>query len=144
MGSYPIQDVDLTYKLYKIFKQKIKEQGLDNVMELENELLPCLLEMREQGVKIDLEGAIALDKQYTKEIDDLQDKLDKIAGRHVDVNIDDDLIYLCTHLSLEYKKTAKGNPCYKSGNYSKLVTLIAEDISSVPLLMGGYTGNIIS
>lgn len=114
MGSYPIQDVDLTYRLYKTFLPILEKENLMNVMKLENELIPCLLEMREQGVKIDIDKAIELDQQYTDELARLQDELNQMAGKEVDVNIDDDLIFICNKLDLEYKRTAKGNPCFNA------------------------------
>ena len=83
-----------------------------NFNELENELLPCLLEMREQGVKIDMQGAMELDAKYTLDLEELQNELDTLADRHIDVNIDDDLIYLCDRFELQYAKTPKGNPCF--------------------------------
>ena len=70
MGSYPVQDVDLTYRLYHTFLPLLEQEGLMTVMNLENELMPCLLEMREQGVKIDIEKAVELDIKYTKLIDE--------------------------------------------------------------------------
>lgn len=119
MGSYPIQDVDLTYRLYQHFLPLLEEQNLEEVTILENELLPCLLEMREQGVKINIEKAIELDKKYTKQIDECQAQINEIAGKPVNVDAESDLVELCNKLKLEYHVTTKGNPCFSAQEVPK-------------------------
>lgn len=114
MGTYPIQDVDLTYKLYKIFKKQIDEENLTKLMHLENELVMPLLEMRTKGVRIDMLKAKELDIRYTAELEKLQNKLNTIAGFAVDVNINDDLIKICDKFNLKYSVTEKGNPCFSA------------------------------
>ena len=114
MGTYPIQDVELTFKLYKIFKKELEKEGLTKLMELENELVAPLLETRLQGVRIDMPRSIELDQKYTAELDALQTKLNTLAGFEVDVNIDDDLIKICDKFNLKYAKTEKGNPSFKA------------------------------
>jgi DNA polymerase I-like protein with 3'-5' exonuclease and polymerase domains len=119
MGTYPIQDVDLTRKLYFIFKEQLKAEKLEVVSNLEFELLPSLLEMRIQGVRIDMETAVDLDKQYTDKLNQLQKSLDQKCGFPVDVNITDDLIKVCNKFNLKYKITDKGNPCFNAESVPK-------------------------
>ena len=69
--DYAEQDVNLTLKLWAVFKKKIdspikikliengkviiKEKTLRNIFNLEMDLFPCLVDMRFKGVRVDLE-----------------------------------------------------------------------------------------
>lgn len=116
MGSYPIQDVMLTQKLFHFFSKKLKEEDLFDLAVMENELLPALLEMRENGVRIDLEKAVELDKKYTKELDKLQREINEIAGYAINVDEDTALVKYCDDNDLPYVKTEKGNPSFSNEN----------------------------
>lgn len=119
MGTYPIQDVVLTYQLYKIFKKELANEKLTKLMALESEVIPTLMEMRMKGVRIDMEKAVQLDRKYDRKLKELQKKLDEICGFSVDINTDDSLIAICKKFNLKYALTAKGNPCFSSEKVPK-------------------------
>ena len=119
MGTYPIQDVVLTYQLYKIFKKELANEKLTKLMALESEVIPTLMEMRMKGVRIDMEKAVKLDRKYDRKLKELQKKLDATCGFSVDINTDDSLIAICKKFHLEYALTAKGNPCFSSEKVPK-------------------------
>ena len=119
MGTYPIQDVDLTLALYKELKKELEKENLMSLMRLESEVLFPLLEMRTNGVRIDMEKAVELDKEYTRTLEELQAKVNRLAGFEVNVNIDDDLIKICNKFELEYQKTEKGNPSFTAESVPK-------------------------
>ena len=63
VGYYAEQDAELTLKLWQRFKQEIATQSLTTVWEMEQQLLPILIKMRQRGVRVQVEKAEALQKE---------------------------------------------------------------------------------
>lgn len=53
VGRYAIGDVELPLDILKYQEKKLTEQGLDKIWQLETDLLPVMLAMRQKGIGID-------------------------------------------------------------------------------------------
>jgi DNA polymerase I-like protein with 3'-5' exonuclease and polymerase domains len=57
VGPYAEQDAVVTWQLHKAYMPRLSEQNLGSVYNLEMNLLPMLMEMRQIGVPVDVPGA---------------------------------------------------------------------------------------
>ena len=66
VGTYATQDAALTLKLWNHFKILLEEQNLWNIFDLEMKVLPVVLAMKQEGVRVDRERAESLKLQLVK------------------------------------------------------------------------------
>ena len=57
VGPYAEQDAELALKLYDVFKREIIAQDLTSINELEHRVLPVLIDMKWNGVRVDIDQA---------------------------------------------------------------------------------------
>lgn len=73
VGPYAESDIDLPLRLFDVYKPRLEEEGLWDLFEMESDLIPMLLAMRLEGVRVDAEGAERLN-------DDLKKRLKNVEG----------------------------------------------------------------
>ena len=56
-GPYAEQDAELALKLFDVFMREIHAQDLMSINELEHKVLPVLIDMKWNGVKVDIDQA---------------------------------------------------------------------------------------
>ena len=107
VGSYAERDAEVTLGLWQEMKKEIISQDLEDIFDLESDLFPCLVDMRFKGVRVDIEKAHAMKKEFkTAE----QNLLHKIKG---ETNIDTQIwaarsiANVFDVLRLEYPRTEK-------------------------------------
>ena len=91
--DYAEQDVNLTLKLWGIFKKKIDEpihingktKSLRKIFDLEMELFPCLVDMRFTGVKVDTDKAETLGKDLDKRKNSIIKGIKKRTGIAIEI-----------------------------------------------------------
>ncbi len=115
VGPYAEADADLPLRLANKFYPILVEQGLWNVFDMENRLIPLLLDMRFAGVRIDLEKAEQVKSELDARTLTLQDQLNNMVGRKTNVNASADLAKAFDVLGLGYGFTAKGAPSFTKG-----------------------------
>lgn len=69
VGPYAEQDADLPLRLAPVLWDKMAAEGLLEVFDLENRLIPLLLDITERGVRVDLERAEAVGDRLLGELD---------------------------------------------------------------------------
>ena len=116
--EYAKQDVNLTYKLWKLFNKKIDEvlytkddgeqKTCRQIFELETKLFLCLVDMKFKGVRIDVAKAILFGRHLKKRRDQIIKAIESITTIHVDIWAAASIKKLLDHLCIkDYKVTPK-------------------------------------
>jgi len=107
VGAYAERDAEVTLGLWQEMKKEIINQDLEDIFSLESDLFPCLVDMRFKGVRVDIERAHQMKKEFKKAEQEL---LHKIKG---ETNIDTQIwaarsvAEVFDMLRLEYPRTEK-------------------------------------
>ena len=130
VGPYAEGDAAQPFQIWKKQKRIIREQHLETVLDLECRLIPVLLDMRFQGVRVDLKQAELVREQLIEREEVAQKQLNNIAGMDVAVNASKSIEKAFKKHNMKYQLTDKGNPSFTklflSNHPSEIAKLIVE------------------
>lgn len=112
VGGYAEMDAVATLALWQALKVLIDKEELWDVWNLEIDLIPCMLDMRTKGVRVDLEKAELNKKLLREQSSYLRGVLEKEAGMDVDIWASASIQKMFDKLNLEYPRTEKGAPSF--------------------------------
>lgn len=146
VGQYAEQDAVLALKLWQTFEPQLEAQGLMEVYRLEAKLIYTILNMRERGVRIDIDAAERLVKTYMDEWTQAKDDLRKMLGWAVDVHSGPDLEKAFKQEGIEYPRTAKGNASFTAPWLERQTHALGKGIVKVRQLRNmadNYAGKLL-
>ena len=117
-GHYAEQDAVLPLKILQQQWPLLDQQGLLPLFEMECSLINLLLEMRQEGVSVDVPYAERLDAEFAAEQKKIEDQLRHLVGFEVNVNASASLAKAFDELGLDYPRTKptknapNGNPSF--------------------------------
>jgi len=112
VGKYAEVDAELALELWNFFRQKIGEEGLEDIVNLELKLLPCLIEMTWRGVRVDLDAAEKTKEALIRREAETHKRIKALVGNNVEIWAARSLADAFDKLSIAYPKTEKGAPSF--------------------------------
>ena len=112
VGGYAEMDAVATLALWQALKVRIDKDELWDVWNLGIDLIPCMLDMRTKGVRVDLEKAERNKKSLREQSKYLRGVLEKEANMDVDIWASASIQKMFDKLELEYPRTEKGAPSF--------------------------------
>ena len=113
VGFYAEQDARLTYLLWQRFKHEINRQSLTTIWEQESDLLPILIQMRQRGVRVDVNKAEILIKEFEAREKVTLSEIKKLVGKDVDIWAARNIADAFDKLKIVYPRTEKsGEPSF--------------------------------
>ncbi len=85
LAFYAAEDADYTWRLYEIFKPRVKKAKLEKVMQMEINLTPVLANMEMAGISIDTAYLKKMGTSLAKEITAIEKKIYKYAGKEFNI-----------------------------------------------------------
>ena len=108
VGAYAERDAVATLKLWQALKVELNDQELWNIWGIETDLIPCLLDMRSNGVRVDLDKADRNKKLIRAKVKEFRQSIKKASGLDVDIWASASIAKMFDKLGLEYPRTEKG------------------------------------
>lgn len=158
--EYACTDAEVTFGLYEVFQERIKNEGLSDLFyKVEMPLLPVLIDLEMTGVYVDCEKLKDLAKTLKTKMADLERHIFAIAGETFNLNSPKQLSYiLFEKLQVPVIKRGKSGPstdaevleeladkfeiAEKLMEYRQLSKLMSTYIEVLPTLINQKTGRI--
>ncbi len=85
-AEYASEDADITLRLYRVLKNNLLSEKLENIYELfEKPLIKILAKMEINGIKVDYKFLKILSKKFEKKIQELEKKIFKISKKEFNI-----------------------------------------------------------
>ncbi len=110
--DYAAEDADITFRLYKKFYKRLKEEKMMNIYEIfEKPMIKILAQMEIEGIKIDNKFLKLLSSKFEKKIEKIQKEVFKISKKEFNIASPKQLgEILYNELKIaDLKKTKKGS-----------------------------------
>jgi len=112
--NYAGEDADITYRLYDVLKEKLKQENTENLFSnIEIPFIYVLKDMEKNGVFFDIPYLKSLETEYTNLSKSIQEKIFTYSGTNFNPNSPKQISEL-----LFNKLGLKGNKKTKNGSYS--------------------------
>jgi DNA polymerase I-like protein with 3'-5' exonuclease and polymerase domains len=109
VGSYAEQDAAVTLRLWDRLRPEIIKDEVSSIFELESSLLPCLLDMKTKGVRVDIDKAELVKKDLKKREDILLKQIKEETGVAVSPWEAASIARAFDSLGISYKRTKNTN-----------------------------------
>ena len=107
VGAYAERDAEVTLGLWQELKKEIIHQDLEDIFDLETELFPCLVDMRFKGVRVDVEKAQRMKKDFIKEENALLTKIESETNIRPQIWAARSIANVFDMLKIPYERTEK-------------------------------------
>ncbi len=112
VGPYAEQDALMTLKLWERLSIEISRQELKDVFDLESRLIPIMLDMRERGVRVDLDKAEQAKKTLKARVSELKKFIKDKTSVNIEPWANASVEHVFQALNLTYPTTEKGAPSF--------------------------------
>lgn len=129
---YALGDVEETDKIFLAQDPEIYGQGLDQILNIEMGLLPLLLQMRKQGIRVNEQRRQEVSEELTKGyFETIQDFEKKYRCTGVNINSPGDLQEIFKKNGIPIITTEKGNPSFSKESLALVEHEIAKEIEEI-------------
>ena len=105
VGAYAEQDARMTLKLWNRFETELRSQDLMAIFDLETSLIPLMIDMRERGVRVDVDGAERAKKKLMRMKDDISQEIKKDIGIEIEPWVATSVAKAFDYYKIKYNKT---------------------------------------
>ena len=120
VGDYAEKDAEITLALWQELKKEIEFQDLQSIVELEQEVFPCILDMKIKGVRVSEKQVEGLEYKLKKTYDSHIKRIHNDTGIYPEVWAAKSIENICKKLNIDdFDRTEKTNKPSFTKNYLK-------------------------
>ena len=112
VGPYGEMDAVLTLELWQLFKGQIAKEELTSVWNMETALIPCLIDMTWNGIRVDTDRAERTKQELLKREKQTLQQIKTLAGFNVEIWAASSLKKAFDAQNIQYPHTEKGAPSF--------------------------------